>query len=644
MTPTTHANLCKHFKLDGIVGLDWETYYDNDYSLKKMATTEYVIDSRFATQCVSVRWNHETKPMVLSPAQFSRWVKTVNWKRNGMLAHHTQFDGLILSHHYGVVPAMYFDTMSMSRPIMPLQVGASLKALTEAFGRKGKAKAQALVDVKGKRELTKAEYKALAAYAGDDIDDAWFIFGKLLPFLPVEELRIIDATVRMFAQPVLKVDGAAMLAVSEGETARKAALLKALKVTRTQLGSNASFMPMLEALGVEIPTKLSPAKKKALEAANEAAVPEDFIPALAASDLAFKSLLAHENKRVRQLVEARFAIKSVNLERKSALLASRAHLPALPVYLSYAKARTYRWTGGDDSNLQALDRGSGMRKALHAPPGYKLLIVDLAQIEARMTAWYAGQNDVVEAFRNKQDVYKQTAANVYHKSADLITTKERFVGKTGVLGCGYGAGAPRFAGMLRIGQFGPAVDISDEDAKAFVYGWRAANYMIVNDWKSTMSVMTAAFLGKTRIAHKHGVVYEGVGTTGFCHHEPTGLSMRYDGIAVDEQNQLTYVSEVRRNRFGEMTLTRKKLYGGLAVENRTQFMARQVLAHQMMQIVQLPKVRLALTTHDEMVLVVPESIAEKTMAVVEKIMTTSPAWAVDLPLAVDAHISEVYDK
>lgn len=616
--------------LDAVVGLDWETYYDDDYSLRKMATTEYITDERFKSHMISVQWHSDRQAQVMAPPEFKKWAKEVNWKRTGMLAHNTAFDAFIASHHFKVKPAFYLDTLSMARPLMPVHVGGSLKTVCAAFGRVAKKRAGALEDVKGVRNLTLKQYNALARYAGDDIVDTWFIFNKLLPYTSLAELRLIDITMKMYAQPTLVMDTSVVAKVYVDEVEKKEALLKKLKLDRKALTSNEQFAELLRAAGVEPPTKVSPRTGKTALA-------------LSKQDLEFKDLLKHKSKRVRDLVEARFALKTSIVETRSKRLHARSTtLTAQPVYLNYCGAKTWRWSGGDKANYQNLGRGSDLRTAIEAPPGHTLVIADLAQIEARINAWYNGQADVVEAFARKEDVYKLAAHRIYGKPIDKIDKDMRFVGKVATLALGYQAGAGRFAEMLRIGQFGPPVDITDSLAADVVRAWRQSNQFIVAGWKRAQNNAKSAFLGKQRI--NDGVVsYEGFKGRGATY-LPNGLTMRYDRLQVDEEG-MSYASKYRVLRNGEISEERQRLYGGIIVENNTQALARQVIAYQMLDIVDaLPRARIAMSTHDEVVLVVPDRSVAKALKSVTEIMSTPPAWAPDLPIAVEVHASKRYDK
>lgn len=622
------ADLLKAFNLDAIVGMDWETAWGDDYTLKKMSTTDYIVDPRFKMHCVSTRYDDNAETVVLSERELRAWAKKVDWRRTGMLGHHTHFDGLIASHHYGIKPARYFCTMSMGQPILPVHVSRSLFGMCGAFGRRAKKKGQALVNTKNKWDLTPQEYDQLASYAGDDIDDTWFLFGKLLPYFTLDELKIIDLTIKMYAQPTVRINEKLVRKVHRAEVKKKTELLERQKTTSKALSSNLQFADALRKLGIEPPTKLN---KKG-----------DETYAFSKQDLEFKALLKHPRKKVRELVEARMAIKSTIVETRSLKMANRAanvKLPAQPIYLNYAKAHTWRWSGGDKMNWQNLTRGSDMRKSLTAPPGFLFVMADQSQIECRLNNHRAGQKNIVEAFRKKLDVYSVTATDVYGRPINKKDNPdERFVGKTCTLALGYQAGAPKFANTLRIGQFGPPVEITDAAARDIVQAWRMSNDAIVRSWKVTQNKVKQAFLLNQSI-EDGPLVYEGANGNGYIH-LPNGTSMRYDDVQQSEHGDMSYVSFAKGER-----VERSKLYGGLLVENICQALGRVIIADNMVRITEeLPRVRVATTIHDEILFVVPERQADNALRVVKQIMTEPPAWAPDLPLGVDAKISDHYDK
>jgi len=645
--------LCDALEVDAILGLDYETYYDDEYSVKKMATTEYIVDPRFKTHMVSAQWHDERRADVLSNFDFKDFAAEVDWKHTALLAHHTHFDGLILSHHYKRFPAFYLDTLSMANILMPVTVPKNLDSLARALGLRGKVGASSLENVKGVRDLSDRQYRALAKYAGNDIEQTFGIAKKLVPCLPLHELKLIDLTIKMYARPTVLVDKEIVDRVNAENIADKAALVakvstKRAPVEKADLVSNDKFAALLRAAGVEPPTKLRPKYAKQLK--DEGVITldkKDTTPlafAFSKGDLEFKDLLKHPNRKVRELVQARLANKTSIVETRSARMGNRAELGPQPIYLKHAGAKTLRWSGADKSNWQNLGRGSDLRTAVYVPPSHKLIIADLAQIEARVNAWFSGQDDITEAFRRKEDVYSIAASNIYGRRIDKEKDPaERFVGKVAVLALGYQAGGPRFADMLRIGQFGPPVEITDSAAKDIVAAWRQTNGRIVANWRATQNAARSAFRSCVRVPHGC-VVYEGFEGRGVLH-GPNQLSMRYDLVQFHEDNSFSYAAEYRRKKDGEIYEDRTKLYGGILVENMVQFLARLIVAEQMVQIADaLPDVRIVMSTHDEIVTVAPNKHVKKSLGIIREIMSRPPEWAKGLPIGVDIHSSQRYNK
>lgn len=640
------AELLQTFDLDEIWCCDAETYWASDYSLRSMATTEYITDPRFELQLWSVMRHTDKKPTVLVGLDAAKqWAKTVNWKRAGLLGHHTQFDGFIASRHIGFKPKMNFCTMSMARPIMPITVSKSLQGLSVALGLTGKKFKQALEDVKGKRlaDFTSAMLRNLTTYGGHDVVLTWGSFRKMLPFVNLAELRLIDITIKMYTDPHVLIDQTVVDELHNITVSAKEDLLANLRVTRAQIRNDEQFVELLRKAGVEPARKLRPKVAKLIK--QGLPVPQDeelYTWALSKQDLEFKQLLQHGRKRVRELAKARFDAKSSITETRSKRMSNRSTIGAQPIYLNYCGARTLRWSGGDKSNWQNLSRGSDLRTSIHAAPGRKLIIADLAQIEARLNAWHAGQEDILEAFANREDVYKLAASRIYNKPIDKITKDERFVGKVAVLALGYQAGWQRFAEMLRIGAFGPPVQISDDDAQRVVKAWREANHMIVKSWKRAQNRLRDAFIQQTSI--EDGVLTYVGQQDRILTLLPGGTYMRYDGVELGEDG-LSYISEYRTRQRDEPYIGRTKLYGGIIIENDIQALARRVIADQMIEVADIDRrVHIAMSTHDEIVCDVPDSIATKVHKAMERIMATPPEWAPDLPLAVEAHISQRYDK
>jgi DNA polymerase len=243
-----------------------------------------------------------------------------------------------------------------------------------------------------------------------------------------------------------------------------------------------------------------------------------------------------------------------------------------------------------------------------------LVDADSSQIEARTVAWLSGQNDLVEAFDAKQDVYKIMASSIYGKKEEEISADERFVGKTTILGAGYGMGSAKF--KLQLQTFG--VEIADEEASRIIDVYRGTYKWIPKLWKEANSSLDALRQGKTA---KVGCQDQALVLTESGFLLPSGLYLNYPDLKKDNDDQWSYAS--RRGRI--------KIYGGKIVENVCQALARCVIGEQMLRISKRYKV--ALTVHDAVMAVVKEEERDDAIRYVAECMSWRPKWAQTLPLA-----------
>lgn len=405
-----------------LVTLDFETYYSQDFTLSgKMNMSEYVRDERFKAHGVSIKIGAQPTYWVRDRDIASELAK-IKWDESALICHNTQFDGFIMSHHYGIVPAFYIDTLSMARGVLGHSTFHNLDTVAKMFGLAGKTRVGALLDTKGKYDLTDDEMEALGAYALDDVDDTEAIFHRMYPYLSDKELRLIDLTIRMFCDPILEVDIGRVHAEYVREGSLKDDSVKRAGVDPSDLSSNIKFAALLKARGVEPPMKESPTTGKQTYA-------------FAKGDLDFQALLQHKDPQVRSLCEARLRIKSsIGETRAQRMLNAGDNGWKLPVALNYSGAHTHRWSGGNKMNLQNLPRGGELRLSILAPEGMHVVVADSAQIEARTLAWLAGQEDIISAFAKGEDVYKLMATKIYNTELASITGDQRFIGKICVAG------------------------------------------------------------------------------------------------------------------------------------------------------------------------------------------------------------------
>ena len=616
-----------------IVTIDFETYYDREYSLSKMTTESYIRDDRFEVIGVAIKVNNHPTDWY-SGSNVGQFLRSLDYSDKAILCHNTAFDGAILSWHYNIKPKLWLDTLSMARPFHNSTVGGSLKALANHYGigQKGTE----VLDALGKRrkDFTPEELDRYAGYCVNDVDLTYTLFKKLKAGFPVSELLIIDQTLRMYTEPTIVLDTQVLAQHLEKVKQDKSDLLSGLGLVglseaqiKKALMSNQIFAKLLQRLGVEPPMKLSAKTGKASLA-------------FAKTDKPFTNLLEHEDPRVQNLVAARLGTKSTIEETRTENLMQVAERGRLPIMLNYYGAHTGRFSGGDKMNLQNLPRNGAIREALCAPEGELLIACDSSQIEARMVAYLAGQDDLVQAFREGRDVYSEFASDVYGKTITKKDKVERFVGKTCILGLGYGMGAAKFRNTLALGMGGISVDIDENEAERIVRLYRQKNHKIVSLWQKCGQALTGMLAGGSgQVCNL--VPYDSEGII-----LPNTLRVRYPALR-NTGNGFEYIGDARAFRKwteskGTVDVEWTRIYGGKVTENIVQAMARIVVAEQMAAIGR--KYHVAFQVHDEVIISAPVEGATDAQQFVETKMSTPPSWAPDLPVACESGVGKNYGE
>jgi DNA polymerase len=595
-----------------ILTIDFETYYSRDFSLTKSTTEEYVRSDLFQTIGVSVKENdNEAKWFSGSHEEILDFLFNYDWSNSFALAHNAMFDSAILSWRFGIKPMAWLDTLSMARATDGLEAGNSLAKLVVRYnlGRKGTEVIEAL----GKRreDFSEHDLSSYGGYCNNDVELTYALFNVLVQRFSKSELQLISLTIKMFSEPTLQLNTPLLEQHLMQVKNRKEKLLEACISDKDTLMSNPKLAELLISLGVEPPMKISPANGK-----------ETY--AFAKSDEGFKALAEHPDERVQAVVAARLGTKSTLEETRTQRFINISLRGKMPVPLRYYAAHTGRWGGDDKLNLQNLPRKSLLKDSITAPKGYVLIDADSSQIEARTVAWLSGQNDLVNAFERKEDVYKIMASAIYGKAEEEIDSGERFVGKTTILGAGYGMGATKFGIQLR--TFG--VEIPDAEATRIIEVYRSRYPHIPRLWQEANRSLEALRDGKTcQVGHQAQAL--SVTESGFL--LPSGLYLNYKDLQKDDDGY-TYAS--RRGRI--------KIYGGKVVENVCQAVARCIIGEQMLRIAKRYKV--ALTVHDAVMAVVPVADKEHAMLYIDECMKWRPTWAQTLPLTCELGVGQHYGE
>jgi len=605
--------------------VDFESYYGQDYSLRKMTPVEYILDPRF--ECIGVAVKDDGAPTEwLTPDEFRRYLHGLPPKVC-MISHNALFDMSLLAWRFGYVPHLMIDTMGMARAVLGHRLRSlSLDAVTKylGLGIKGttvhKVMGMSLAAIRAA-----GFYDEYAEYSKGDADLCWGIYTRLVADgFPLNEIPVMDTVLRCAIEPKFVLNQTKLAEHLHAVQQSKETLLQRVNISKDELMSNDKFADALRSLGVEPPTKISPATGQ-----------ETY--AFAKTDADFVALDEHDDPDVQALYAARVGIKSTIEETRTQRLLAIANLTwpgnrtgLMPIPLRYSGAHTHRLSGDWKLNMQNLpSRGNTkIRESIEAPSGYAVVAVDASQIEARIAGWLAGATSLTSAFANKEDVYSTFASEVFgYEVAKKTHPVERFVGKTAVLGLQYGLGWSKFQRTVKQqsrAQLGEEIVLDDMQASRVVQTYRRTYYQIPQYWSRLNSL----------IGRMTGPLYEEAGPLVFLQESvklPSGLFLNYHDL---------------KNENGQWWFTYggkpKYLYGGKMFENIVQALARICVMDAAVRVRRRTGHDLALQVHDELVYVVPAAEAEALRDVVIEEMRRPPVWGPDIPLDAEGGIGQNY--
>lgn len=620
------------------VGLDFETYYDQDYSLKKIENAQYVMDARFEAIGFSLKF----------PGQKTQWftgnfdtlksvLSTVPWNKVRVVSHNARFDGSILEWRFGFKPAAYLCTMVGSRPhFVPKTGSMSLDSIGQHLKLQAKGTAVHKMAGKHRIDLSELEIADYGSYCCTDTDIAYGIAERLVEILPLDEQELIDLTIKKYLRPRLRLDGKKLVERIHALDVERGALVKHIEetygVTEKQLRSREQFAQLLKARSVPVPMKKN--------------AKGNLTYAFAKDDAGFKELLVHADETVRELVAAKLVMSSSMEQARLARLLDLHNTMngMLPVPLVYYGAHPGRFAGDEKINLQNLPRvefnkdktlkKGHLRYCIVAPLGYAIVAADYSNIEARIVATLAGQTDLIEAFRDGKDVYSWFASLIYGYPINKKDNPlERFVGKSCILGLGYGMGWRKF--QLRMAMEG--VIFSDRQAQGIVKLYRETFPKIPELWRA-LDQLAGKFLINP------GALYVWRGLT-FAHERivlPNGMPIQYPDIAAGPNG--LYFRSRKMQSLNEEPLEwedGKSIWGGTFLENISQGLARIIAVRDELRLTGM-NLPVALQVHDELVFCVPESTVDICEKAIASVMTTAVEWMPALPIAVEINHGASY--
>jgi len=310
------------------------------------------------------------------------------------------------------------------------------------------------------------------------------------------------------------------------------------------------------------------------------------------------------------------------------------HLPDLDLAREIVKA-------GDEEMLDSLfgsvpgTLSELIRTAFIPKEGCRFIVADFSAIEARVLAWLAGEDWVLDEFRGKGKIYEATASRMFHIPQETIVKghpnyEYRQKGKQATLSCGYGGGVGALKAM--------GAKMPEEEMQPLVDAWRAANPNIVAFWnamdraaRKVIRSKTSARVGKVTLYWQDDKMLMRLPSgRNLCYQSPHFTMNRFGSDAIG------YYAP---NSAGQMV--EQETFGGKLAENATQAIARDILAHAMLNL-DAAGYPIVFHVHDEAVMEMP--IGEGSMEDACAVMGQPPDWALDLPLRADGYECAYYRK
>lgn len=362
---------------------------------------------------------------------------------------------------------------------------------------------------------------------------------------------------------------------------------------------------------------------------------------------------------IRRILEIRQTLSMSSIAKLDAMLRGTSEDGRAKSILMYHGGHTGRWAGkriqpqnmprstlaNVDYFIESIERedidtltllwdtdiykslSSCIRSFIVSRPGYDLICADFSAIEARVNAWLAGEQHVLDAFNNGLDPYKVAASDIYSKGYDDITKDERAAGKVADLALGY-QGALR-AYLKMSATYG--VSLPEEQIEAIVKTWRGSHPRIVKFWYAMEAAAIAAV--KSNYTQSWGRLTWGKKDDWLFCRLPSGRFLAYYQPRVvtkmmpwkKEKECLVYMGVNSMTKKWEEQTT----YGGKLVENIVQAVARDILAEAIVR-VEAHKYPVVLHVHDEIVAEVPEGFGS--LKEFEDLVAIKPVWVGDCPI------------
>ena len=588
--------------------IDFETYYDRDYSLKKMDAWSYVHHPKFDCYLMSVYGNGFK--WVGHPKDFDQWHLFENAT---LVAHNAAFDSLVFKRLQDqcIIPKISNRQSKIGNPVWSCTASLAVY-LSAPRSLKGACKQLLNIDVdKTQRSRASGQSgddlfgnEAMFAYALEDARLCYLLWEKFNHMWPDDEKELATLTFE-WGQQGIAVD--------------LQTLEKSIQTLETQRFNAVQNLPW-----VDDPDSDTPLSHRQLAiVCREAGIPCPVSLAMDDPDCeAWEEKYGPEYPWV----------NAMRIFRRTNMLLSRFYAVrsrvrksdgCFPYALKYFGAVPGRWSGDAGFNVQNMPRselfGTDLRKCFVPKSGNVFIIADLCQIEPRILAWLIEDDAFLNLVRSGVDIYEAHARSTmgYSDSRPLkeVDPDKRALAKARVLGLGYGCGPQKFVSVAK--NLG-GIDISLADAKQTVADFRSKNPRISRLWNQLDRDFKRSAGGDYSIEL------------------PSGRVLRYFNVAKTPRGYYAAATE----RGGKL----RSLYGCLLTENLIQATARDLFAEHLLQIHRAGIGRIVFHVHDEVIVEVSASCANEAREQIQTIMSTTPDWLSGCPVAAESKILNRYTK
>ena len=671
-----------------VLTVDFETYYDREYSLSKMTMIEYIMDGRFQPIMMSYAINDEPIKNVIGYPKIKEVLDVIDWGNTVLNAQNTAFDATIIRARFGHTARYYTDTMAMAR-VTAAHVfeGASLGAIAKVLQANGvpvppKGKeVQSALGMHLYNAYQGTPYLALKAttdknevqrghellmgyveYCNNDVHLAREAFEYFTKMITPDEMQYGDMILKCYIEPSLYLD----LPIIEEEIARihERDEQRARDVANQYFNGNQAelrsvcrsvpkFTAFLQSLGGKLEHEIDedtdysfiiPSKYSEKKGRVEPCYSKTFPPVIE---------MCERMDEIGDIFRTKLAMSSsIELSRAERFRAIAKIGCGFGMPYTVSGAHTHRLGGSGGLNVQNLSSGrkegqsNALKRSISAPPGHKVVVFDSSQIELRTGSYIAGDHATLNLFVMGKDPYSQQAALIYGGDPDEIKklaksgvepyqSIQRPAGKASLLSNIYGTGAVGFMNYAKL----MGVDMTLEEAQHIVKVYRETHPEVVATWNACEVAL------RNMIAGASGYFGGPDGKLFYYDGARMNHGVRMPGIRLPDGNWLNYhCLSMREREYPDGSTKMNYAYRGLKegriqwiftyaariFENCNQALAFAVMKYQALLINQ--RYKIVLNTHDEWGIVVKDDEVEQAKEYMQWCMRQVPEWAKGLPV------------